>query len=133
MDDYQKLLDRALEKLPAKKAGGERFEMPRLDVFIQGNQTIIKNFADICSKLSRDQKHVLKFLSRALAAPANAVNGRAIFQSKIQIKFILAKLNTYVKEYVICPVCKRPDTALIRQGKITLLKCQACGARNSLK
>ena len=133
MDNYEKLLEGALKKLPDKKDSGERFEFPKIDVFIQGNQTIIKNFSEICSKIRRDESHVLKFISRALAAPASVVNGRAIFQAKIYFKMIKTKFDVYFRDYIVCPVCKRPDTHLTKQGKFWLINCQACGAKSSVK
>jgi len=133
MDNYEKLLQRAIDKLPKNKGHGERFELPRVDVFLQGNQSIIKNFSDICKKLRRDEKEILKHLSRGLAAPASVVNGRAIFQAKIPARMIQSKLDVYVRDFIICPVCKRPDTNLTRQGKVSIMKCQACGARNTIK
>jgi len=133
MDDYQKLLDRAVEKLPKERSEGERFEIPRVDVFSQGSQTIIKNFSEICAKLRREEKVILKFLSRALAAPANVVNGRAIFQARLPARMIQGKLAVYVRDYVMCSLCKRPDTNLTKHGKVWVMKCQACGARNTVK
>lgn len=133
MENYEELLKKAIEKLPNQMSGSERFEVPNAEVFLQGNRTIIKNFSEICSKLRRDQDKLLKYLSRALAAPANLVSGLAVFQARIPARIIQSKLNAYVKNFVICPVCKRPDTDLIRQGKVWILRCQACGAKNTVK
>jgi translation initiation factor 2 subunit 2 len=133
MESYEKLLQKAVDKLPKSRGQGERFEIPRIDVFIQGNQTIIKNFSDICSKIRRDEKVLLKYLSRALASPGSVVNGRAIFQSKLMGRMIQNKLEAYIRDYVVCVACKRPDTSLAKQGKVWLMKCQACGARNTVK
>jgi translation initiation factor 2 subunit 2 len=133
METYEKLLQKAVDKLPKQKSGGERFEIPRIDVFIQGNQTIIKNFSDICGKIRRDEKVLLKYLSRALASPGSVVNGRAIFQSKLIGRIIQNKLEVYIRDYVTCIACKRPDTRLTKEGKVMIMKCHACGARNTIK
>jgi len=34
---------------------------------------------------------------------------------------------------IICPTCKSPDTRVEKENRITLLKCEACGARSPLK
>jgi translation initiation factor 2 subunit 2 len=39
-------------------------------------------------------------------------------------------LNIYTQRFVICPVCKRPDTKMDRQERYTFLTCEACGARS---
>ncbi|EQD39718.1 translation initiation factor IF-2 subunit beta, partial [mine drainage metagenome] len=35
----------------------------------------------------------------------------------------------YTQKYVICSECKRPDTHLSKDGRFTLLICEACGAQ----
>jgi translation initiation factor 2 subunit 2 len=131
--EYEELLNRAVAKLPKQSSGNERFEVPQIDGFIQGNQTVIKNFGEICKKLRREPKHVLKNLAKTLAAPATFINDRGIFQSKLQMRLITTKLNAYVKKYVLCPICHRPDTNLTKEGRVTIMKCQACGARHTIK
>jgi translation initiation factor 2 subunit 2 len=131
--EYEKLLEKAYEKLPKVVVTGERFEIPQFEIFIQGNQTIVRNFSKICETLRRDPKHLLKYLTRELATPAAFDGVRAIFQSKIYPRLMQKKLESYVKEYVLCKECKKPDTKLIKEGRITFLKCEACGAKSSVK
>lgn len=133
MQSYDELLQRAIEKIPKQAGTGERFEMPVADISIQGNQTIFKNFSEIAQKLRREPKHLLKFLSKELATPASFDGSRAIFDSKLQQKSVQTKLESYVKEFVICKSCGRPDTRLIKENRIDLAKCEACGARNPVK
>jgi len=133
MVDYETLLEKAYEKLPKVETTGERFQTPVAEIMVQGNQTIIKNFSQICQTLRRKPKHVLKFLTKELASPGNFDQVRAIFQSRIPRNIIQRKLESYVKDYVICKECKRPDTKLIREDRITFLKCEACGAKASVK
>ncbi|MCD6263176.1 translation initiation factor IF-2, partial [Candidatus Bathyarchaeota archaeon] len=38
----------------------------------------------------------------------------------------------YTKRYVICPVCKRPDTRIVKEKRLAFLVCEACGARSSI-
>jgi translation initiation factor 2 subunit 2 len=131
--DYESLLNKAYEKLPKVQGSGERFAMPVVDSSIQGNQTIIKNFSQICESIRRDPKHLLKFLTKELATPANFDGSRAMFQSKLPQSLMQKKLESYVKEYVTCKVCGRPDTKLLKDDRITFSKCEACGAKTSVK
>ena len=130
---YEELLKRAMEKLPKEKGTGERFEIPKVEGNTQGNSTIIKNFGEIAAKLRRDPKHILKFLSKELAAPASFDGTRAIFQTKLSGKAIQTKLEVYVREFVICKVCGRPDTKIITENRIDQMKCEACGAKSPVK
>ena len=131
--DYETLLNKAYEKLPKVEESKERFSIPVAETFIQGNQTIIKNFSQITETLRREPSHVLKFLARELATPAGLSGNRAIFQSKISQKLIQQKIEAYFNEYVLCKECKKPDTKLIKEDRITFLKCEVCGAKSAVK
>jgi len=131
--DYETLLEKAYEKLQKVETATDRFKIPIVETMIQGNQTIIKNFSQISETLRRDPKHLLKYLTRELATPAGLDNVRAIFQSKLPQKLMQQKLESYVKEYVFCKECGQPDTQLIREDRIIFLKCEACGAKASVK
>lgn len=133
METYEEMLRRAMAKIPRKTGTGERFEMPKIDAVAQGNQTIIKNFGEITAKLRRDPKHVMKFLTKELAAPGSTDGTRARFQGKLSYRMLVGKLELYVKEYVMCKVCGRPDTKLVKEGRIELMKCEACGARSAVR
>jgi translation initiation factor 2 subunit 2 len=131
--DYESLLNKAYEKLPKIENHADRFKIPVAETVVQGNQTIIKNFSDIAEVLRREPSHILKFLTKELATPAGLDGKRAILQAKIPQKMIQQKLETYVVDYVFCRECKRPDTKLIKEGRIAFLKCEACGAKSSVK
>ena len=130
---YEELLERAYEKLPKIKEQKERFEIPQVDSDIQGNMTIFKNFIPVTQAIRRDPKHFLKYLTKQLAAPGSIEGQRATFQSKLTKRVMQAKLDAYVKEFVICKECKRPDTKLVKEGRIMILKCEACGAKTGVR
>ena len=131
--DYEELLKKAMEKIPKRVEAEERFEVPKVESMIQGNQTIIKNFGEILEKLRREPKHLMKFLTKELAAPGSTDGTRAIFQGKFSQRIIQGKLENYVKEYVLCKVCGKPDTKLIKEDRIEMMKCEACGARSAVR
>jgi len=131
--DYNELLDKAYDKLSKVKKSDNRFEVPKIESSIQGNQTIIRNFKAVTQAIRREPKHLLKFLSKELAAPGNFDGNRAILQTKIPARNLEAKLDAYIKEYVFCNECKRPDTKLVKEGRITLMVCEACGAKATVR
>lgn len=127
---YESMLKSAMENLPKKIEEKKRFEVPVVDSFAQGNKTIIKNFGEILSKLRREERHLSKFLFKQLATPGNVEGGTLILQRKVQSSMLQKKLEDYVKEYVFCKVCGEPDTLLVKDDRITFMKCEACGARS---
>ncbi|MBC7112101.1 translation initiation factor IF-2 subunit beta [Methanothermobacter wolfeii] len=133
MNDYEKLLERAIDQLPPEVFETKRFEVPRAYSVIQGNRTFIQNFREVADALNRDPQHLLKFLLRELGTAGNLEGGRAILQGKFTHFLINERIDDYVKKFVICHECNRPDTRIIREGRISLLKCEACGAKAPLK
>jgi len=131
--NYEELLNKAFEKLPKVKDSGERFEIPKIDLMIEGSQTIIKNFVQIANTLRRDPEHMLKFLTKELAAPGAIKQQRALFTAKLATSAVQQKLEVYIRDYVICKECKRPDTKLVKENRITILTCEACGAKYGVK
>jgi translation initiation factor 2 subunit 2 len=126
--DYDSLLKRAREKLPEKSSDGERFQLPEANIIHEGRSTIIRNFSEIAAAMRRDKAHLFKFLLKEIGTSGNMDDTRAIFQGVVSETQINDKIKAYLEKYVICGVCGRPDTELIKGGRITQLRCHACGA-----
>ena len=127
--DYDSLLEAAYEAVPDTVRSAERFEIPTVDVLSEGKMTIIRNFVEVCEKIRRDPNDVLKYLLREFGTAGNLEGRRAVLKSRIPENSIQSRFNTYVETYVICSECGRPDTELIREGRVLMLKCDACGAK----
>ncbi len=130
MEDYESLLERAQSKIPQSSLKTERFEVPKVKGHLQGNKTVVTNFKEICDILRRDPAHFLKYLLRELASPGNLEGPRLILGRKISSSIINTKIERYVNDFVLCPVCKKPDTTLTKEDRITMIKCSACGSKN---
>lgn len=131
--NYDDLLKRACGQMPEVSAKRERLEMPRIMIQTVGMRTIINNFKEIADSLDRDPQHVLKFLTREMATAATFHDSRAIFQGKFHRDSFERLLQRYLEAYVVCPVCKRPDTRIVREKRLAFLVCNACGAKSSVK
>ena len=127
-NNYIKLLDRVWDNLPEELQNAPRFEMPRAHTFVEGNQTIIKNFNEIARRLERDPEEILKYLSKELAAPSLLQGNRAVIQRVLRAKIIDEKIVKYSKEYILCHECGRPDTKISELKGQKIIKCGACGA-----
>ncbi len=123
------MLKRAEKKIPEKINQTSRFEVPKVKGHIQGNRTIISNFGAIASTLNRKPEHLLKFLLKELATPGEMHKGAKIIGRKVSASLINEKINKYVRIYVLCPSCGKPDTKLEKEGNTWFIKCMACGAK----
>jgi len=131
--DYEKMLNIAYEKLPKKLETSERFKVPLVDIEIVGPKTVLKNFAQIISVLRRDAPHFAKFLSKELATPGAIQGNTLTFQGKVGREILQKKTEDYIKEFVYCKECREPDTKLNKEGKITYMICEACGAKHPVR
>ena len=132
--DYEKMLEKGRKELPESVLKTERFEIPKVKGHIQGNKTIISNFKEIASVLRREPEHLLKFVSKELAAPGEIKKtGALMIGRKVSAASVNEKIQKYAKEFVICSECKKPDTQLTKEDKVMFIKCLACGARHPVK
>ncbi len=133
MEDYEKLLDDAYEKVKIVGGSDERFEIPPIQGFFQGKKTILTNFFQIASHIRREPEHILKFLTKELATKAIIEGEKIVINMKVSSKKINPKMQQYAEEFVLCKECKKPDTELIKEGKQTLIHCLACGAKHPVR
>ena len=131
--DYKEMLKRARSQLPSEILEHKRFEVPKPRSFVTGMRTILANFKEICDALNREPHQVLKFLSGEMATAATMERTRAIFQGKFDYGTFERLIDRYVKEFVVCPVCKRPDTKIVKERRLLFLICEACGAKSPIR
>ena len=131
--NYKELLKRVIDSSPEKEVIEDRFKLPKAEIFYEGNTTVIKNFDKISDAVNRDSDLILKFLLGGLGTAGELEGSRIVFQGKIPAKSIQDKLKEYNDAFVICSECNRPDTHLVKQGRTTLIRCDACGAFRSIK
>jgi len=131
--NYDELLKRACSQMPEVSLKRERLELPRLFITTIGMRTIISNFKEVADVLDRNPQHILKFLTREMATAATFHDSRAIFQGKFRRDSFERLLQRYMDSFVVCPVCKRPDTKIVKEKRLAFLVCNACGAKSSVK
>jgi len=133
-EKYFEWLDRGLSKVP-KTESRDRLAIPSVECISEKNKTIVQNLNQIADLLNRDVKHLLKYMTLRLAAPySESGEGRYVFKGRILPKQLDTVVADYIKAYVECPVCKRPDTKLSREKRgIVQLVCLSCGAVSPVK
>ncbi|WP_292460220.1 translation initiation factor IF-2 subunit beta [Methanothermococcus sp.] len=131
--DYDTLLKRAVSQLPEEVFKDVRFEIPHAESFVEGNRTMVKNFRDIAKAINRDVQFFAKYVMKELGTAGDVEGQRLILQGKFGNYIINSKIKNFVEEYVLCPECGKPDTKIIKEGRIHFLKCMACGAMKPIK
>ena len=134
MKSYEELLERAFEELSKKEVvRKERFEIPRVSVIREGARTTLKNFSQIAKALNRSEEHLYKYLVKSLGTAGFIDNGRLVLQGKFTEDEIQREINDYVKLYLLCKECNSPDTEFIREERVLMVRCLACGAKHPVR
>ncbi len=133
MTDYEKLLDEAYDKVKKIEGTGERFAIPKIEGHIEGKKTILTNFFQIVSHIRRKPEHLQKFILKELAVSGQKEGDRLVLNMKVPSEKINQKIEDYVKEFVLCKECGKPDTELVKEDRLMFVRCLACGAKHSVR
>lgn len=131
--DYLKLLKEGLKNVKKKVPEKKRFKIPELDIYVFGNKTVLRNFAQITSLMRREPKHLARYLFKELATPGNIQSNHLIFNSRVSKDSLKKKIQSYLKEFVYCKTCNSPDTKIIKENRLLFMVCEACGARSPIR
>ncbi|MGC9037700.1 MAG: translation initiation factor IF-2 subunit beta [Candidatus Micrarchaeia archaeon] len=134
-NEYYALLDRAFSLMPASEAQATAdFVIPKADSFIQGNKTIIRNFAQIADIARRKPELIQRFLIKELGTPSS-IDGQTLkINARFQPEVLNDKIKKYFETYVICRECHKPDTHIESSERgYEVIVCEACGARYTVK
>lgn len=131
--DYLASLERAMKKMPATKGTKERLVIPAPKIFYEGKTTVLENFDAIADTLDREPDHLMKYLLQELGTAGKREGHRGIFQGKFTELAMANQIDSYFEEYVVCSECRLPDTHLIKNDRVQMLKCDACGAHRPVR
>ena len=132
MEDYEKLLNEAYKKIKPIESK-DRFEIPKIEGHFEGKKTILTNFFQIASHIRRNPEHFQKFMIKELAASGQKEGDRLVLNTNVPSAKINQKAEQYVKEFVLCRECGKPDTELIKEDRFSFIHCLACGAKHSIR
>ncbi len=132
-DSYLALLRQARANLPENVGNKERWQVPKPEVIVEGRMTLVRNYRTILDSLRREEEHVTKFMLSQIGTAGSVDGDRLVFTGKVPMAKVLAVLGDYVETFVRCSECGAPDTHLEKDGRVTLLKCEACGAHKPVK
>jgi translation initiation factor 2 subunit 2 len=133
MESYEELLNDAYKKIKKVEGSSDRFEIPKVEGHFEGKKTILTNFFQIASYIRRTPEHFQKFMLRELAAPGQREGDRLVLNMKVPSAKINQKIEQYVKEFVLCKECGKPDTELVKEDRFSFIHCLACGAKHSVR
>lgn len=133
MESYESMLERAYKKIKVVQTSSDRFEVPKVKGQVSGKNTFITNINEIASYLRRPVENLAKFLQKELAVAGVLEKDRLVLKTMLNSSKVNEKVELYVKEFVICIECKKPDTEIITEKGVKFKHCLACGAKSPLR
>jgi len=133
MKSYEEMLEEALKKLPEVVISSDRYALPEIEVRYEKNKTYILNIKEILFKIKRDEKDFKGDFSRIIGIPVKFEKNYMVINGVINKEVLKKKLEEYVKNFVICEVCGKPETRIVIENGIKYLKCDACGYKKLLR
>ncbi len=133
-EEYLNMLREARKLLPSVVASRERFMPPKPVIIIEGKQTHIANFREITNVLKRAPKLLARYLSKELGSPYFLTEDakKLILSRRIDPRQVENRIDRFIRTYVVCPHCGRPDTVIVKVKKTWILRCLACGAETPI-
>jgi len=130
--DYDDMLDRAASETSEVTGTDDRLSVPEPEVRQEGSVTVVENFQALCDRLDREPSHLLQFLQREVGTSGHIdESGRARVTGSFDAARVGDAVEAYVEGFVRCSECGLPDTRLETETGVTVLRCEACGARSA--
>jgi len=127
--DYSTALDRAFASLPERPAEADaRLTIPDPEGETDGAFTRLTNLTDIADAVSRDPEHLHRNVQRELGTNGQFDGNRARYNGSFSLADFQDAVDAYVTEFVTCSECGLPDTRLVTEDGVNMLRCTACGA-----
>jgi len=93
------------------------------------------NFMEICGLLKREPNHVLSFYLAELSTEGSIDgSGRITLKGLFKTQKIESLLRKYITNYVMCAMCRSPETILKKESasRLYFVNCKACGASRTV-
>jgi translation initiation factor 2 subunit 2 len=127
--EYATALDRAYDVLPeTPHEGGSRLQVPDPEGQTDGAFTRLTNLEAIAKALSRDPEHIHSSIQRDLGTNGQFDGSTARYNGSFSVADFQGAIDAYVTEFVTCSECGLPDTKLVTEDGVDMLRCEACGA-----
>lgn len=120
---------------PSHNQEQQRIQMPacRLER-IGTKKTAVANFKAICDALNRGVEDVKIFIEKELSTHGSIDSSNCLILKLQNVKAVQfdTVISKYADEYVKCQACRKADSVLIKEDRITTLRCNLCQATRTV-
>jgi translation initiation factor 2 subunit 2 len=134
-----KLLDRAYILLKKEQKQRKTFIKP--EISNHNRKSYITNFMEFSESIDREPEHIRKYLSKDMNVDisftkednfnSDDISGLK-FNNMFKSQQIMNSITNYMKQFVLCELCKSGLTEIIKIDRINYLKCNGCKANKAI-
>lgn len=126
------LTKRAFSILNSRDKKKKTFIPP--EITCKDKKTYVLNFGQFCNSTNRNKESVRKYLEKEVNYQCSLNADETVLKIDTQIKAVEVKniLTNFIKQYVLCPECKSPDTSIEKKNRISYITCKKCKSEHAL-
>jgi len=110
-----------------------RYTMIKLNVIKQRNKTVIDNLHLVAADLDRNPIMIANFFRKKMGIAMTYKNGILSTSADLNYSHFDNPLREFIQLYVLCGVCKLPETIFFIKDNKVSLECKCCSNKTVIK
>ena len=137
--DLNYLIKRAYTLLKQEQKQKKSFIKP--EITNHNRKSYISNFIKFCQSINREPEEVRKFINKEMNVNVSFISENNLDENNISgLKFnnqfkhthIMNCITNYMKQYVICEICRSGNTEILKKDRINFIYCNSCKGERSI-
>ena len=137
--DLTYLIKRAYTSLKQEKKQKKSFIKP--EIINHNRKSYITNFNKFCDSINRDTEDVRKFINKEMNVDVSFISENNLDENnKSGLKFsncykqtqIMNCITNYMKQYVLCEICRSGETEIKKIDRINYMNCNSCKGHRAI-
>lgn len=122
-----------LDEINSHDLKSQKLILSRPIIKSANKRTFISNFKEICKSLNRNIDEVKIYFEKELATTVTInQDGGLVITGLYKQNGVMKVMESYIQTYVICKECKAYNTDMVKENRITFMKCNICYSKKAL-
>jgi translation initiation factor 2 subunit 2 len=132
--EYEFMLNRIIETIGDDGAQQGSFKLIEPICTRTKTKSTWVNFDSQAVALNRSHQHIIDYFMSELGCGGNlGSNNEMVLVGGFQAKNFLKMIRKYIEDYVRCKDCKGLQTVMVKEDRLTYLKCEKCRASRNVQ
>ena len=137
--DITYLIKRAYTTL--KQDQKKKISFIKPEIINHNRKSYISNFIKFCDSINRDAEDVRKFINKEMNVDVSFINENNLDDNnKSGLKLgscykraqIMNCITSYMKQYVLCEICRSGETEIKKIDRINYINCNSCKSHRAI-